>query len=84
MYNFYFNNKRVFSTIFDHSYDITFIFSFCSEKVQISTMHAAIEILCVRYKQPLTLLILFCYYIFENVIHYLELNVLLTINYNIC
>ncbi len=84
MYNFYVNNKRVFFTLFDHSYNIIFMISFSSEKIQNSTMHAAIDILCVRHKHPLTLLIIFCYYIFENVIHYLEINGLLTTNYNIC
>ena len=39
---------------------------------------------CVRYKQPITLLIVFCYYVFENAKRYLELNVWLTFNYNIC
>ena len=58
------------------------MFSFYSEKVQNSTMHVAIDILCVRYKQPLTLFILFCYYILENVIRYLDLDILLTTNYN--
>jgi hypothetical protein len=56
-----FNNNQVFLTIFDHTYNIIFMFSFYPEKVQSSTMHAAIGIVCVRHKQPLTLLIIFCY-----------------------
>ena len=46
-------------------------------------MHVPIYILPVRCNQPLTLSIILYYYIFQNVIRYLELNCLLTINYNI-
>ena len=83
MYEFYFNNKKVFFTIFDHTFNITSMFSFDPEKVQNSTMHAAIDILCVRHKQPLTVLTILCYYILENVIRYLELSILLATNYYI-
>ena len=51
------------------------LLSYYVEKVKTSTELSVYHTLCVPYKQPLTLLILFCYLLLENGIQCCELAI---------